>query len=92
MIASYRSERIRPDGAAIVGVASLSESIVETVVLDWLASLGWAVLHGPDIAPDMLASERTDYGVVVLTSRLRAALARLIPTFPTMLSKTPCGD
>ena len=65
-----------------MGVASLSESIVEAVALDWLASLGWAVLHGPDIAPDMLAAERADYGEVVLHDRLRAALARLNPDLP----------
>ena len=73
---------MKPDGAAHVGDASLSESTVEAVALDWLASLGWAVLHGPDIAPDMLAAERADYGVVVLANRLRAALARLNPDLP----------
>ena len=65
-----------------MGDASLSESIVEAVALDWLASLGWTVLHGPDIAPDMLAAERADYSVVVLANRLRAALARLNPDLP----------
>ena len=61
---------------------SVSESTVETVALDWLASLDWAVLHGPDIAPDTPAAERTDYGEVVLTTRLRSALARLNPDLP----------
>ena len=65
-----------------MGDASLSESTVEAVTLDWLASLGWAVLHGPDIAPDMLAAERADYGVVVLANRLRASFARLNPNLP----------
>ena len=65
-----------------MGDASLSESIVEAVALDWLASLGWTVLHGPDIAPDMLASERADYGEVLLEARLRSALARLNPNLP----------
>ena len=49
---------------------SVSESTVEAVALDWLASLDWAVLHGPDIAPDTPAAERADYGEVVLTTRL----------------------
>ena len=62
--------------------ASLSESTVEAVALDWLAALGWAVAHGPDIAPDTPAAERTDYGTVVLTRRLRSALARLNPDLP----------
>ena len=65
-----------------MGDASLSESTVEAVVLDWLAALGWAVAHGPDIAPDTPAAERADYGTVVLTNRLRSALAHLNPNLP----------
>ena len=61
---------------------SVSESTVEAVAVDWLASLGWTVLHGPDIAPDTPAAERADYGEVVLTTRLRSALARLNPDLP----------
>ena len=62
--------------------SGVSESTVEAVALDWLASLDWAVLHGPDIAPDTPAAERADYGEVVLTTRLRSALARLNPDLP----------
>ena len=60
----------------------LSESSVEAVALDWLAALGWAVAHGPDIAPDTPAVERADYSTVILTNRLRSALARLNPELP----------
>ena len=63
-----------------VSRASLSESAVEAVALEWLASLGWAVAHGPGIAPDTLTAERADYGDVALQGRLRSALARLNPT------------
>ena len=73
-MASEQSARVRD--------ASLSESTVEDVALDWLASLGWAVAHGPNIAPDTPAAERADYGTVVLTNRLRSALARLNPELP----------
>ncbi len=73
-MASEQSARVRD--------ASLSESTVEDVALDWLTSLGWAVAHGPDIAPDTPAAERADYGTVVLTNRLRSALARLNPELP----------
>ena len=62
--------------------ASLSESTVEAVALDWLTSLGWTVAHGAEIAPDTLAAERADYGEVVLSERLRSALARLNPDVP----------
>ena len=83
MIAPHRSECMKPDGAATVSDVSLSESTVEAAALDWLASLGWAVAHSPDVAPDALAAERTDYGEVVLTERLRSALARLNPDLPS---------
>ena len=73
---------MEPDGFMGVSAASLSESTVEAVALDWLASLGWVVAHGPDIAPDTPAAERTDYGKVVLNGRLRSALALLNPDVP----------
>ena len=71
------------DGAATVADVSLSESTVEAIALDWLVSLGWTVLPGPDIAPETPGAERTDYGEVVLQGRLRSALARLNPDLPT---------
>ena len=76
------SEHTKSDGAASAPDASLSESTVEAVALDWLASLGWTVLYGPDIAPDTPTAERADYGEVVLHGRLRSALARLNPDLP----------
>ncbi len=63
-------------------MTTLTESDVEQVALDWLANLGWRVAHGPDIGPDTLAAERTDYGEVVLAKRLRDALAELNPHLP----------
>ena len=73
---------MKPDVAAGGGGASLSEWTVEAIALDWLESLGWAVAHGPDIAPDTRAAERADYGEVVLSGRLRSALACLNPDLP----------
>ena len=63
-----------------------TESEVEDAALDWLGSLGWAVAHGPDIAPDTPGAERTDYSTVVLEQRLREALARLNPDLPAPVS------
>ena len=62
--------------------ASLSESTVEAVALDWLGALGWTVVYGPDIAPDTPTAERADYDEVALHGRLRSALARLNPDVP----------
>ena len=59
--------------------ATFTESEVEDAALEWLGNLGWQVAHGPDIAPDAAASERTDYEEVVLKHRLRDALDRLNP-------------
>ncbi len=33
-------------------MALFAENHVEEACLEWLASLGYGVLHGPDIAPD----------------------------------------
>ncbi len=60
----------------------VTESVVEEAALAWLEAAGWQVAHGPDIAPDMPAAERTDYGEVVLAQRLRDALARLNGDLP----------
>ena len=60
----------------------LTESAVEQAALAWLEGLNWAVAHGPDIAPDALVAERSDYGQVVLEHRLRDALTRLNPDLP----------
>ena len=61
---------------------TFTESVVEDAALTWLAGLGWAVKHGPEIAPGELSAERSDYGQVVLEQRLRDALARLNPNLP----------
>jgi type I restriction enzyme R subunit len=61
---------------------SVTESTVEDVALSWLEELGYAVLHGPDIAPGEPAAEREAYGQALLPERLRAALARLNPQLP----------
>src|SRR5437879_1043798 len=63
-------------------MSAFYETVVEESALAWLESLGYAVKHGPEIAPDELFSERQDYGQVILTTRLREALLRLNPTLP----------
>lgn len=61
---------------------SFTESVVEDAALGWLEAGDWQIAHGPDIAPDMPAAERANYGEVVLSRRLRDALARLNPELP----------
>ena len=60
----------------------MNESVVEDAALAWLQSIGWMVMHGPELGPDPVDAERQDYGQVVLEERLREALLRLNPTLP----------
>lgn len=64
---------------------AFTESIVEDAALAWLDALGYAVLHGPDMAPGELGAERSDpnYRDVLLERRLRQALVRLNPDLPS---------
>ncbi len=63
---------------------TFTESVVEDAALAWLEALGYAVLHGPDMAVGMPEAERSDpnYRDVVLEGRLRQALVRLNPDLP----------
>ena len=65
-------------------MGGFTESVVEDAALAWLEALGYAVLHGPDIAAGEPGAERSDpnYRDVVLDGRLREALARLNPDLP----------
>ena len=47
-------------------MTTLVEADVEQAALEWLSGLGWQVLQGPDIAPDMPNAERESYGQVML--------------------------
>ncbi len=66
-------------------MAGFSESVVEEAALAWLASLGYAVLHGPEIAVGMPSAERADpsYRDVILEARVRQAIRRFNPGLPT---------
>ena len=61
---------------------TIYESDIEEASLDWLAELGYTVLHGPDIAPDTPDAERSSYSEVILTRRLQNAVADLNPNIP----------
>ncbi len=61
---------------------NLNEAIVEDAALTWFAELGYALGHGPQLAPGELLAERGSFGEVVLVGRLREAIARLNPAIP----------
>jgi type I restriction enzyme R subunit len=54
----------------------------EQPALDWLRSVGWSHVHGPEIAPNGPEPERETWDEVVLVGRLRAALVDLNPDAP----------
>ncbi|NCC27582.1 MAG: type I restriction endonuclease subunit R, partial [Gammaproteobacteria bacterium] len=61
---------------------SINESIVEDAALTWFRELGYAVGHGPQLAPGEQTAERASFADVVLVGRLREAIRRLNPTTP----------
>ncbi|CAK0753969.1 putative type I restriction enzyme HindVIIP R protein [Gammaproteobacteria bacterium] len=60
----------------------LNESTLEEATLEWFSELGYAIAHGPHLAPGETAAERESFGDVVLVERLRAAIWRLNPAIP----------
>lgn len=63
-------------------MSAINESHVEEAALTWFGELGYAVAHGPDMAPGEIEAERASFGDVVLIGRLRDAITRLNPTIP----------
>lgn len=61
---------------------NFTESTVEEAALEWFGELGYAIGHGPEMAPGESGSERVSYGEVALEGRLREALWRLNPKVP----------
>ncbi len=61
---------------------SLNESHTEEAALQWFRELGYAIGHGPHMAPGEPAAERDSFGDVVLAGRLRAVIDRLNPDIP----------
>ena len=62
---------------------TIYESDIEEASLDWLAELGYTVLHGRDIDPEAPDAERSAYDKVILERRFRDAVAHLNPNIPT---------
>ena len=60
----------------------ITESHIEDAALEILDSLGYKILHGPDISPDGENPERSSYETVVLVKRLKEAIDKFNPTIP----------
>ena len=61
---------------------SFAESTIEQAAIDWLQDLGYDYAFGPDLAFDGSTPERENYEDVILSDRLRDAVARINPDIP----------
>lgn len=78
---SYRAKtnRFSKRGSCMT---KLTESEIEEFAIEFLESLGYQYLYGPDIAPDGIRPERESFEDVLLLERLRKAVKRINPTIP----------
>jgi type I restriction enzyme R subunit len=60
----------------------ITENIIETSSIEILMSLGWEYANGKDISPEGLFCERDSFSQIILTKRLRNAIARINPHIP----------
>jgi type I restriction enzyme R subunit len=65
-----------------VSVPITELTYAEEPAVEWLRQLGWAHVHGPEIAPNGPEPERESWNEVILVGRLRAALVDLNPDVP----------
>ena len=60
----------------------LNKTIAEHAALEWFGELGYAVAHGPHLAPGEPPAERDSFSEIVLVGRLREAVRRLNSAIP----------
>ena len=61
----------------------MNEIQLENICLDWFRENGWNVLHGSDIAPGGINSQRRDYSQTLLEADLSNALERINTHLPS---------
>ncbi len=60
----------------------ITENIIEQSTIEILQSQGWEYANGKEISPEGLFCERESFSQVILTKRLREAIARINPHIP----------
>ena len=60
----------------------ITENIIKESAIEILQSLGWEYVHGLSIAQGAEHAERESFEQIILTQRLRKAVARLNPDIP----------
>lgn len=61
----------------------ITENIIEESAIEILQSQGWEYANGKEISPEGLFCERENYQQIILTNRLRNAIAKINPHIPT---------
>lgn len=62
---------------------TITENIIEESAIEILQSQGWDYANGKEISPEGLFQERDSFSDVILTKRLRGAVARINPGIPS---------
>ena len=70
----------------------LNKTIAEHAALEWFGELGYAVAHGPHLAPGEPPAERDSFSDVVLVERLREPIRRLNSASPQSLTLATLRD
>lgn len=60
----------------------ITENIIEESTIEILQSMGWEYANGKQISPEGLFCERENYQQILLTNRLRTAIAKINPDIP----------
>ena len=60
----------------------ITENNIETFAIEALKSQGWEYVHGLALAPGAECAERESFEQIILTQRLRKAVARLNRDIP----------
>ena len=60
----------------------ITENIIEESAIETLKSQGWEYANGKELSPEGLFCERENYQQIILTNRLRNAIATINPHIP----------
>ncbi|HMU08702.1 MAG TPA: type I restriction endonuclease subunit R [Ferruginibacter sp.] len=60
----------------------ITENIIEQSAIELLQSQGWDYANGKELSPEGLFCERENYQQIILTNRLRTAIAKINPHIP----------
>lgn len=66
-------------------MVKFTENHVEEAALEWLRELGYQIVHGLEISPEGSNPERSNYGDIILNTRLHRAVKSINPALSASL-------